>query len=117
MNFEISLTLGIVCIALVLFWSERYSADVIALGVLILLVLCRLLPASQAFAGFGSDTVIMILGLLILTAALARTGVIDFVGMRLIHRVGQDPDRLLWVILICSASLGAFISNTASTAF
>ena len=31
-----------------------------------------LLPADQAFQGFGSDTVIMILGLLIMAAGLIR---------------------------------------------
>ena len=33
-----------------------------------------------AFAGFSSDTVMMILGLLMLTAALGRTGVVDWIG-------------------------------------
>ena len=100
-----------------LFSFERIPADVVALGVLMALTLTGLLPADQAFAGFGSDTVIMIFGLLILTAALLRTGVVEMAGRMIIHRLGDRPDRLLIVIMIASAVVGALMSNTASTAF
>ena len=59
------------------FWTERFPSDVVALGVLLSLILTGLLSPTDAFAGFGSETVLMILGLLILTAALVRTGVVD----------------------------------------
>ena len=70
MTPQILLLLCLLAVALALFWSERISAEVIGLGLLLALVFTGLLPADQAFAGFGSDTVIMILGLLILTAPL-----------------------------------------------
>jgi hypothetical protein len=47
-------------------WWEPFSAVVGALGVLLTLVLNGLLPAGKAIVGFGSDTVILILGLLVL---------------------------------------------------
>ncbi|MBI4454988.1 MAG: SLC13 family permease [Acidobacteria bacterium] len=100
-----------------MFSLEWVSADVVALGVLLTLVLTGLLPAEQAFAGFGSDTVILILGLLILTAALMRTGVVEVVVRAILRYTGEDPNRLLVVVMMASATLGAFVSNTASTAF
>jgi di/tricarboxylate transporter len=101
----------------VLFSFEWIPADVVALGVMLSIVLTGMLPAEEAFAGFGSDTVLMILGLLIMTAALLRTGVVDRVGGEILRRAGEDPFRLLVLITISVAVLGAFISNTASTAF
>ena len=59
----------------------------------------------------------MILGLFILTAALVRTGVVDMAGRAILQRTGDSPHRLLAVIMIASATLSAFISNTATTAF
>ena len=59
----------------------------------------------------------MILGLLILTAALERTGVADLAGRAVLRRAEANPDRLLWIVMLASAGLGAFISNTASAAF
>jgi di/tricarboxylate transporter len=117
MTFQIALLLGFVATAMALFWWERFPADVVALGLLLALVGAGLLPMDKAFAGFGSDTVIMMLGLLILTAALRRTGVVDLVASAVLRHAGDGPDRLLWAIMLTSAGIGAFISNTASTAF
>ena len=117
MNFQIALLLCILAAALALFWWERVAAEVVALGLLLALVFTGLLPEDKAFEGFGSDTVIMILGLLILTAALERTGVVELAGRAVLRHAGKDPDRLLWIVILVSAGIGAFISNTASTAF
>ena len=65
--------------ALVFFALEWVPADVVGLGLVLALVLNGSLSPKQAFAGFGSETVIMILGLLILTAALLNAGVVDLV--------------------------------------
>ncbi len=117
MTFPIALLLTLTVIAMVLFALEIVSADVIALGLMLTLTLTGLLPPDRAFAGFGSDTVIVILGLLILTAALLRTGVMDLAGRAILRQTGNRPARLLVVIVVASAALGAFMSNTASTAF
>lgn len=117
MTSEIGLLLFIIAVSLVLFAFEWVSADVVALGVLLSLILTGLLPTDQAFAGFGSDAVMLILGLLILTAALTRTGVVDMAGRAIIRQGGDNPNRLLTIVVIAAAVLGAFMSNTASTAF
>src|SRR5262245_4036477 len=59
----------------------------------------------------------MILGLLILTAALMRTGVMDLVGGKMLRFTGKSPMGLLVAVMLASAGVGAFMSNTASTAF
>ena len=106
----------IIGIALVLFSLERLPADVTALGIMLSLILSGLLPAKQAFAGFGSDTVLMILGLLILTAALVRTGVVDGIGRAILRRARDCPGRLTLTLMTTAAALSALMSNTATTA-
>lgn len=117
MTWEIGLLLGIIAVAVVLFSLERISPDVIGLGLVVLLAVTGLLPKDRAFEGFGSDTVITILGLLILTAALLRTGVIDIVSRIILRHTGENPLHLVGVIMCTAAGLSAFISNTAATAF
>src|SRR5688572_17160192 len=117
MTPDILLLLLIIGASVVFFSFEWFPADVVALGVLLVLILTGLLPTENAFAGFGSDTVMMILGLLILTAALARTGVVELSGRTILRFTGDNHNRLLAVIMFASAFLGAFMSNTASTAF
>jgi di/tricarboxylate transporter len=114
---QIALLLAIITVALVLFLTEWLPADVTALGILLTLVLTGLLPAGDAFAGFGSDAVMMILGLLFLTAALVHTGVVDKVGRVILSRTGDNANRVSAVIMIASAALSAVMSNTATTAF
>jgi di/tricarboxylate transporter len=53
MTFQIGLLFGIVLAALVMFAWDRFSPDVIALGVLLSLALSGLVSADKAFAGFG----------------------------------------------------------------
>src|SRR4029078_12304658 len=117
MTFEIFLLLALIGVALVFFAFEWVSTDVVGLGLLLTLVLTGLVPAEKAFAGFGSDSVIMILGLLILTAGLLKTWVMELVGRLLVRHTGDRPRWLLAVIMVAAAGLSAFISNTACTAF
>ena len=117
MTFQIGLLFVFVLIALVLFATEWVEADVTALGLLMAMVLSGILPADKAFNGFGSDTVIMILGLLIMTAALMRTGVMDLVGRWIVRHAGDSSRRLQTVVMTGAAGLSAFMSNTAATAF
>jgi di/tricarboxylate transporter len=109
--------LGLIFLAVIFFSFEWVSADVVGLGLLLTLMLTGLLPADKAFAGFGSDTVIMIIGLLIMTAALTKAGVVDIVGRFILRRVGKNVHLLLLAIMLAVALLSAFISNTAAAAF
>ena len=117
MTPDIAILLAILFAALILFSFEWVSVDIVALGVLLALILTGLLPPDQAFAGFGSDTVILILGLLILTAALVRTGVVEMTGRWIMQYSGDSPNRALNVVTVAAATMSAFMSNTASTAF
>ncbi len=117
MTYQIAVLFAFVLVALVLFATEWVEADVTALGLLVGMVLTGVLPPDKAFAGFGSDTVIMILGLLIMTAALMRTGVMDLVGRWIVRHAGESARRLQIVVMGGAAGLSAFMSNTAATAF
>jgi di/tricarboxylate transporter len=116
-TFEIALLLFLVLTALVLFSTEWVQTDVVALGLVLALILSGLLTPKEAYSGFASDTVIMILGLLIMTAAMLKTGVVEMVGRAIVQRAGTNPNVLVAVILITVALLSAFISNTAAAAF
>lgn len=117
MTFEIGLLLALTAASVVFFSFEKISPDIVALSLVLALVFTGLLPASEAFRGFGSDTVILILGLLILTAALMRTGVVELVGAAILRWTGTQPMRLMIVVMLAVSILSSFMSNTAATAF
>ncbi|MGD2027812.1 MAG: SLC13 family permease [Anaerolineales bacterium] len=117
MTLEIGMMIGIIVLAVVLFSLERVPPDVTAIGLMLLVTITGLVTPEQAFAGFGSEVVLMILGLLILTAALIQTGVVDYLGREILSRVGSDVSRFLLLLMIAAAALSAFMSNTGATAF
>ncbi len=116
MTFQIALLLVIIVAALVLFAAEWVTPDVVAVGLLVLLSITGLLPAKDTFASFGSETVLLILGLLILTAAMLKTGIVELAGRAIVRRTGERPNLLFIIILLASTLIGAFLPNTASTA-
>ncbi len=117
MTLPILLLLIILAIALVLFWFEWIPPDVTALGVLLALIVLGLIPLDQAFSGFGSDTVMLLLGLLIMTAALMRTGVVEVVSRNLLEFTSKRPGALLPATMLAVALLSSVINNTAAAAF
>ncbi len=117
MTLPILLLLVILTIALVLFSFEWVPPDVTALGVLLALVVLRLVPLEQAFDGFGSDTVMLLLGILIMTSALMRAGVVEVVSRKLLQFTSRYPRSLLPAIMLSVGGLSAMINNTAAAAF
>ena len=117
MTTEIGICLAIVAAAVALFAWDRIAADIVALGVLVAIIVTGLVDSAAAFAGFGSSTVVMMLGLLIMTAALSHTGIVDMAGRAILNHVGSNPMVQLATIMIAVSFLSAFISNTAATAF
>ena len=117
MTYEIGALLIIMVIAVILFSFEWVAVDIVAIGILISLVLLGLVPTETAFAGYGNETVVMILCLFILTAALVRTGVIDIVGRHLLSRISNNPNRLNLIVMGAAAAMSTFVNNTACAAF
>ncbi|MEJ2758578.1 MAG: SLC13 family permease, partial [Anaerolineales bacterium] len=117
MTFEIGLMIVVLILAVILFSLERVPPDVTAMGLMLMVTLSGLISPAQAFAGFGSEVVLMILGLLILTSAMIQTGVVDYLGREILSRMGTDTSRFLLLLMVAAATLSAFMSNTGATAF
>ncbi len=117
MTPQIAWTLAVVIGTVILLSIEKIRPDVVSLGVIVVLVLAGLLPIDQALAGFGSDTFIVILGLLILTAVLEKTGVVDLIGSYFLKFSSRGTRSTVLVLMGTVAVMSAVMSNTASAAF
>jgi di/tricarboxylate transporter len=117
MTPDVAVCLVILAVAVAFFAWDRVPADVVALGVMLAIIASGLLPVDKAFAGFGSDTVMMILGLLVMSAGLIQTGVVEIAGRAVFDLSGKNPAIFLPLIMVSVATVSAFMSNTAATAF
>ena len=116
MSFDSGFVFGLIAVAAALMASNRVRFDVVALLVVIALMLSGVLSVSEALSGFGNPVVIMVASLLVVGEMLARTGVARAVGDWILKRGGTDEKRLLILIMVGAALLGAVMSSTAVVA-
>ncbi|MGZ5777189.1 MAG: SLC13 family permease [Croceibacterium sp.] len=91
------MSFAIVGSAVALFASGRFRYDAISLGALMVAVLTGVVGEKHAFSGFTSDVVIVIAGALVLSAGIARSGVIEPIVAPLVKRL-QTPQTQVPVI-------------------
>jgi len=113
---ELWLTLFILAVAMVLFFTEWLRVDVVALGVVTALAASGVLTIEQALAGFSSTTVISIAALFVVGGAVFQTGLAAMIGDRILKIAGRSETRLLVVLMVAVALMSAFISSTGVVA-
>ena len=107
---------GLLAVTVVLFASDRLRPDVVAILVILALILGRSLTVSEAVAGFGDPLILLIAGLFVVGEGLVRTGVAYQVGVWLTRLAGASETRLLVLLMLAVAGLGAFMSSTGVVA-
>jgi di/tricarboxylate transporter len=116
MTLPIFLVLALLVAVAICFSLEKISVDIITLLLLCALVLLRLLPIREAFAGFSSDIVIVLAALFVLSGALIKTGVMENFGSVIARIAGTSRTRVLLVLMPATACIAAFLHNTTTTA-
>ena len=116
MDTQIIITFSILIIALVLFFTNKIPADLVALLVVVALGLTGILTPQEAFSGFSRSAVITILAIFIIAEALQRTGVTEQVGNILIKVGGKSELHLIVAVMIAGAFLSLFMNNIAAAA-
>lgn len=87
------------------------------LGALAMVVFGIIEPAD-AISAFGSDTVMMVAGVIIIGNAIFETGLAEKLGASILNLpiIGGKEKRLLLIVMIIITMLSAFVSNTAAVA-
>lgn len=73
-----------------------------------------ILDANQAFSGFGSQAVVMIVGIFVISQAMERTGAAEMVGARLLRGASKREVTLQLAILVGATLFSAFVSDTTT---
>ena len=103
-------------VAIVLFSTEKISADIITLLLLIALVVTGILNPREAFEGFSTDIIVILASIFVISGALQKTGIMDAAGARL-HTLGRgSTNRLLLVMMSLVGAISSFMNNTTARA-
>jgi di/tricarboxylate transporter len=110
------ITLIILLISAALFVSGKVRSDLVALCSLLALLLFQILVPAEALAGFSNTTVIMMIGLFIVGGGIFQTGLAKMIGGQVIKLAGTSETRLFLMVMLVTALIGGFVSNTGTVA-
>lgn len=116
MNNQLIWVVSLLTVAIMLFVSGKLRMDVVALLVIIAFVLSGTLTLQEATAGFSDPNVILIAALFVIGEGLVRTGVALQMGEWLVKVAGSSESKMLILLMLTVAGLGAFMSSTGVVA-
>ena len=98
-----------------MFLRGSWRHDMVALGSLIACVLAGLLPADQAFAGFGHPAVITVACVLVMSRGLQTSGAVDAL-VRWVLPSSASPIATIAALTVLGTVLSAFMNNVGALA-
>jgi di/tricarboxylate transporter len=114
MSLQIVVVLSILTAAVILFVTEKFTPDIVALLAVSALLLSRVLNIAEALAGFANPAVLTIAAIFVVTAGLTNTGVAAWFGGYLFRLAGKNESRLIALTMGASAMLSLVMNNIAS---
>ena len=116
MTWEIGFVLGLTVCAVVLFVTEKFSTDIVAILVMIVLLVSRVLTPAEGLAGFANTATVTVGAMFVLSAGMFRSGAVNFVGKALGRLARYSSGLMLFVLMVGVGVLSSFLNNTAAVA-
>ncbi len=115
-DVQVWATILIFATTIVAFMFSKVRSDIIALCSTAALLTCGIIDAKAALAGFSNSAVVMMIGLFVVGGAVFQTGLAKIISGRLLRLAGTDEKRLFFLVMIVTAVVAAFVSNTGTVA-
>lgn len=115
MTLHQALAFGLIGVAIVMFVWGRFRYDVVSLGVLLVAVILGVVPPRKAFDGFSNEIVVIIGSALVISAAIARSGVIERTMQPILRRF-RNEQGLVPALVISVMCLSLMTKNIGALA-
>ena len=109
-------TLIVLAVMAVLFVTEIIPLAITSLGGAITLGLMGIITPKVVFSGLSDSTVVLFGGMFVVGAALFYTGLAQKIGETVVSHAGTSENGLMLAIMLVTATMSAFLSNTGTTA-
>lgn len=116
LTHDMMLMLGLMAFTIAMFMFERLRADVTAFVVLIFIGLTGLVGPEELFAGFSGNAVISVIGSMILSTGLERTGALNRLAAWLLHRSRGRENHLILSTSGVAGAMSGFMQNPSVAA-
>jgi di/tricarboxylate transporter len=115
-TLDIALVLALAAGSVILFVSERFRVDLVALILMCSLMLLGLVDPVSGVAGFSNPATLTVGAMFVLSQGLQFTGALKPVGRWLVRLMEKSVARAEISLMVVTGSLSAFINNTAAVA-
>ncbi|QFU15241.1 SLC13 family permease [Microvirga thermotolerans] len=115
MTYSQILAFAVVAGMMALFVWGRFRYDVVAAASLLVSVLVGIVPANKAFSGFSDDIVIIVASALLVSAAVARSGVLEAGLNRIAPYLRTTQIQVVALVAIVTL-LSSFVKNIGALA-
>jgi di/tricarboxylate transporter len=112
---ERTIVFAILGATLVLFVAGRWRYDLVALLALLSASVTGVVPAAEAFTGFGHPAVVTVAAVLVVSRGLQNSGAVDVIA-RLLGRVGDRLTAQIAALTGVVAVASAFMNNVGALA-
>ncbi len=111
-----TISIIIVACTCVLYVVELFPVAVTTLLGLLAMVFANILTPGEAFSGFASTSVMLVIGMVIINNALFESGVSEIIGKVLTKFVGKSEKLFVIIVFLLASVLSMFMTNAALVA-
>lgn len=115
-NLDLILTVLVLLGAFGLFVSGKVRVDLVAICVLVALLTLGLVTPEEGLRGFANPATVTIGAMFVVGMGLVRTGLVQQAAKLIDRLAGRGETRLVFILCIITATLSAFLVNTAAVA-
>ncbi|NRB56727.1 MAG: SLC13 family permease [Salinicola sp.] len=105
----------VLALMLAAFVWGRFRYDLVAMAALLACVLLGVVPADEAFSGFGHPAIITVAAVLVLSRGFEHSGVVDWIAEKTL-KAGSQPIWQLAVLTTTVILLSAVMNNVGALA-
>jgi di/tricarboxylate transporter len=106
------ITLVVIAMAIVLFATEIIPIDLVAMLIMIALIISGVITPQEGVAGFSNTATITVAFMFILSAALLKTGALQYIAHKLSKTFRHQFNGGILLMMVLIAFISGFINNT-----
>jgi len=112
MTVDMIIVLAVILVAIVLFATEKIPVDLTAVIVMCILLLSGIISPEEGLSGFSNTATVTVAAMFIVSAALRKTGAVNYLGILCSNIFKQSFWFGLIGTMISVGIVSAFINNT-----
>lgn len=116
MTAEILFVFALLVVTVLLFITEKFPVDLVALMVMATLLLSRIVSPEDGIAGFSNSATVTIAAMFVISAGLFKTGALNILEVKLTQIGRHSFFAVLVALMITVGAISAFVNNTATVA-